>query len=55
MRVKYKHPIDGWINAQPLYVRQVAFPGGAANGLFVSTIWTNKVYALDADTAPKNG
>jgi outer membrane protein assembly factor BamB len=50
MRVKYTHPIQGWINAQPLYVRRVAFPGGAANGLFVSTFWTNKVYALDADT-----
>jgi hypothetical protein len=29
MQIKYTHPIDGWINAQPLYVRRVAFPKGA--------------------------
>jgi outer membrane protein assembly factor BamB len=50
MRVKYKHLIDGWVNAQPLYVRQVEFPDRPANGLFVATFFKNKVYALDADT-----
>jgi outer membrane protein assembly factor BamB len=50
MRVKYAHPIDGWVNAQPLYVRGVEFPQGGANGLFVATFFSNKVYALNADT-----
>jgi outer membrane protein assembly factor BamB len=50
MHIKYTHPIDGWINAQPLYVRRVEFPQGGANGLFVATVFTNKVYALNADT-----
>ncbi len=50
MRIKYTHPIDGWINAQPLYVRRVDFPDGPADGLFVAAIFSNKVYALNADT-----
>src|SRR5215510_1237173 len=49
MHIKYKHAVDGGINAQPLYVRRVAFSKGAANGLFVATC-ANKVYGLDADT-----
>ena len=50
MRIKYTHPIDGSVDAQPLYVRRVEFPQGTANGLFVVTNFTNKVYALNADT-----
>jgi outer membrane protein assembly factor BamB len=50
MNIKYRHNIDGSINAQPLYVRRVEFPNGSANGLFIATFGTNKVYALNADT-----
>jgi hypothetical protein len=49
MRVKYQHPLDGSVAAQPLFVRDVAFPLGRAHGLFVATM-ANKVYGLDADT-----
>jgi outer membrane protein assembly factor BamB len=52
MVIKYRHPVDGSINAQPLYVRRVAFQSGGANGLFVATIFGRDytVYGLDADT-----
>lgn len=50
MHIQYTHNVDGWINAQPLYVRRVEFQRGVANGLFVATFFTNKVYALNADT-----
>ena len=50
MCVKWYQPIDGSVNAQPLYVRQVELPHGFANGLFVAAFWSNKVYALNADT-----
>src|ERR1017187_5091854 len=45
----YAFPIDGEAYAQPLYVRGVNFPGGAArNVLYVATMH-NSVYAFDAD------
>ncbi|WP_169337266.1 DUF3455 domain-containing protein [Rudaea cellulosilytica] len=50
MRIKWQAPIDGGINTQPLYVHDVEFPGHTANGVFIGTVWTNKVYALNADT-----
>jgi hypothetical protein len=43
------YQISGGILTQLLYVRQVAFLGGARNGLFVATK-ENRVYALDADS-----
>jgi PQQ-like domain len=48
MSQKFRVTVDGSVITQPLYVRNVEFPGGRANGLFVGTL-NNKVYALDAD------
>ena len=50
MRIKWTQRVDGWINTQPLYVRDVAFPRATSNGVFFGTVFTNKFYALDADT-----
>jgi outer membrane protein assembly factor BamB len=50
MRIRYVHNVDGWINTQPLYVGRVEFQQGAANGLFFGAVFTNKMYALNADT-----
>jgi hypothetical protein len=48
MSQKFRVTVDGSVITQPLYVRNVEFPGGRANGVFVGTL-NNKVYALDAD------
>jgi outer membrane protein assembly factor BamB len=50
MREKWRHPVKGWVNAQPLYVRNVAFRRGTANAVFIATVFANKVYALNAET-----
>ncbi|SEI80991.1 DUF3455 domain-containing protein [Paraburkholderia diazotrophica] len=50
MKLKWQHPIDGWLQGQPLYVRNVEFQGRPANAVFVGALFSNKVYALNADT-----
>jgi outer membrane protein assembly factor BamB len=49
MQVKYTVSLSGDIDAQPLYVRNVRFPDGHANALYVVTE-NNLVYALDEQT-----
>lgn len=49
MALAYETSVSGAINAQPLYVQNVSFPAGVANGLFVATM-DNKVYGMNADT-----
>jgi outer membrane protein assembly factor BamB len=48
MAVKYSHPVDAAMAAQPLYVRN-GLADGKSSGLFVATL-NNSVYALDADS-----
>ncbi len=49
MQVRFDHPVDEAILAQPLYVRR-SLAKGRVNGLFVATM-NNSVYALDADSS----
>jgi outer membrane protein assembly factor BamB len=50
MDVKWSHPVEGGVNAQPLYVRNVEFQRGRANAVFIATVFKNRVYALNAET-----
>jgi outer membrane protein assembly factor BamB len=54
LRAKFVVQVEGEVITQPLYVRDVEFSSGRANGVFVVTV-NNKVYALDPDHsgAPK--
>lgn len=45
----FSMPVDGPINAQPLYVPGLAFPDGMHNVLYVATMH-NFIYAFDADS-----
>lgn len=47
----FTRALDGWVYAQPLYLRNLAIPGyGTRNVVFVCTA-NNTVYAFDADSA----
>ena len=47
----FSRQLDGWVYAQPLYMRSLTLPGhGAVNVVFVCTA-NNTVYAFDADSA----
>jgi hypothetical protein len=51
----YSYPIDGSIQAQPLYVPNLTIPGaGTFNVLFVVTM-NDVIYALNADSNSVNG
>ena len=44
----YSYPVDGPVQAQPLYVTGVDINGALRNALYVATM-NDKVYAFDAD------
>ena len=46
---RYRIPLNGNVITQPLYVREVAFTTGGANGVFVGTT-DNSFYAYDPNT-----
>ena len=46
----YSYPVDGAVNAQPLYVTGVVINGSPHNVLYVGTM-NDKMYAFDADSA----
>lgn len=54
MRLKYERPVDGDINAQPLYVPGVVVNGVARNAVYVATR-NNTVYGFDADDESDSG
>ena len=47
--ISWTAPVDGWVNAQPLYMNGLTVNGSPHNVVFVATA-NDSVYALDGDT-----